>query len=450
MSFSNNFFWGSATSSYQIEGAYNENGKGLNIWDTFCQIEGRIKNFENGNIACDHYHRFKEDVQLMKQIGLKAYRFSLNWARILPEGIGTINPDGIRFYNELIDELLANGIEPFVTLYHWELPLALDRLGGWRNPDMVNWFSEYAKVVAEHFSDRVKYFMTINEPQCVINLGYVSGAHAPGQKIDIAESLRATHILLKSHGAAVKTLREYGKQDSKIGYAPCRNFILPASNTKEDIEAAKWEFFHFNKPEEAPNSLCWYNDTIMFGKYPEREYEICKPYMPEITKEDMELISQPIDFIGHNTYWGNTCKHRENLPPLISDTNGFDNAPYRWPVTPDALYWGSKFLYERYGLPILITENGRACHDILENGKIHDTERIYVIKSYLSGLKRSIEEGTEVMGYMYWSLFDNFEWAYGYSERFGLVYVDYNTQDRYLKDSAYVYKEIIESNGNDL
>jgi beta-glucosidase len=216
MSFKKNFYWGAATASYQIEGAYNEDGKSLNIWDTFCQIPGRIDNFDNGNVACDHYHRYKEDVKLMKEIGLKAYRFSLSWSRILPNGTGEVNQKGIDFYNNLIDELLAAGIEPFVTLYHWDLPLALDKLGGWRNPLMVQWFENYAKVVAEHFSDRVKHFMTINEPQVVINLGYYVGSHAPGLKLTLSDVFDAQFILLKAHGAAVKALRTYGKQDTRV------------------------------------------------------------------------------------------------------------------------------------------------------------------------------------------------------------------------------------------
>ena len=448
MSFKKNFYWGAATASYQIEGAYNEDGKSLNIWDTFCQIPGRIDNFDNGNVACDHYHRYKEDVKLMKEIGLKAYRFSLNWSRILPNGTGEVNQKGIDFYNNLIDELLAAGIEPFVTLYHWDLPLALDKLGGWRNPLMVQWFENYAKVVAEHFSDRVKHFMTINEPQVVINLGYYVGSHAPGLKLTLSDVFDAQFILLKAHGAAVKALRTYGKQDLMIGYAPCYNFNVPKTESPEDIQATKDTIFHFDKPEEAFNSLIWYNDPIIFGKFPEREYEICAPYMPKITPEDMALISQPIDFVGHNNYWGSTVSYREGLPPYMSDNIGFSNPPHQWPTSPDSLYWGTKFLAERYQKPILITENGRAVLDeVSSDGKVHDPVRIHMINGYLKGLKKSISEGTDVIGYFYWSLMDNFEWTYGYHDRFGLIYVDYPTCDRTLKDSAYRYKEIIESNG---
>lgn len=451
MDFGNNFVWGAATASYQIEGGAYEDGKGLNIFDTFCQIPGRINNNDNGDIACDHYHRWKDDIAIMKEIGLKAYRFSLNWSRIIPKGIGEVNPKGIEFYNNIINELLKNGIEPYITLYHWDLPLALDKLGGWRNPEIVRWFSYYAKVAAENFSDRVKYFMTINEPQVILGLGYQQGRIAPGLKLTVSEMLDTAHNLLKAHGAAVVTLRAYAKQPIKIGYAPCGNMNMPASDNEEDIKAAYDSMFSFDTPDMAVGSLVWYNDPIFFGKYPEREFKICEKYMPEITDSDMKLISQPLDFVGHNVYWGHRVSAGDGTQKIISDPGGFKNAPYKWPVTPDCLYWGTKFLYDRYKKPIFITENGKSCHDeIAADGHVHDTERLDYINGYLKGLKRSVLEGTDVAGYFHWSLMDNFEWAYGYAERFGLVYVDYKTQKRILKDSAYRYSEIIKTNGADL
>ncbi|MGN1481547.1 GH1 family beta-glucosidase [Porcipelethomonas sp.] len=451
MDFGKNFIWGAATSSYQVEGGAYEDGKGLNIFDTFCQIPGRIDNNDNGDTACDHYHRWKDDIALMKEIGLKAYRFSLNWARILPEGTGKVNPKGIEFYNNIIDELLKNNIEPFVTLYHWDLPLELDKRGGWRNPDIVKWFYEYAKVAAENFSDRVTHFMTINEPQVILGLGYQSGRIAPGLKLTTSELLEASHNLLKAHGAGVAALRIYGKQPLKIGYAPCGNMNIPASEKPEDIEAARKSMFSFDSPDMAPGSLVWFNDPVFFGKYPEHEYEICEKFMPEITDSDMKLISQPLDFIGHNVYWGHTVAAAGDSPKIVSDPGGFRHAPCNWPVTPDCLYWGTKFLYERYKKPIFITENGKSCYDTVSpDGHIHDTERIDYINGYLKGLKKSINEGTDVAGYFHWSLMDNFEWAYGYTERFGLIHVDYKTLKRTLKDSAYRYSEIIKTNGSDL
>lgn len=451
MGFRNDFVWGAATSAYQIEGGAYEDGKGLNIFDTFCSIPGRILNNDTGNTACDHYHRWKEDIALMKRIGIKAYRFSLNWARIIPDGTGKTNPDGIKFYNALIDELLKNDIEPYITLYHWDLPLALDKLGGWRNPDMIKWFSEYARVVAENFSDRVKYFMTINEPQVIIGLGYQQGTIAPGLRLTTPEALEVSHILLKTHGAAVVTLRTFAKQPIKIGYAPCGNMNIPASQKPEDIEAARRSMFEIPSAESAPGSTVWFNDPILLGRYPEQGLSICEQYMPKITETDMKLISQPIDFLGHNIYWGNIVAAEGGNPRIISDPGGFRRPPYKWPVTNDCIYWGTRFLYERYKTPIYITENGKSCQDIVDkDGKIHDKERIDYLNGYLSGLKKAYMEGVDIRGYFQWSLLDNFEWAYGYSERFGLIYVNYETQERILKDSAYRYSEIIRGNGEDL
>lgn len=306
-------------------------------------------------------------------------------------------------------------------------------------------------MVAENFSDRVKYFMTINEPQVIFGLGYQQGRIAPGLKLTVPELLEAAHNLLKAHGAAAVTLRTYAKQPLKIGYAPCGNMNMPASDAKEDIEAARDSMFSFDTPDMAIGSLVWYNDAIFFGKYPEREFKICEKYMPEITDSDMKLISQPLDFVGHNVYWGHKVSAGDGTHKIVSDPGGFKNAPYRWPVTPDCLYWGTKFLYDRYKKPIYITENGKSCHDeISADGHVHDTERINYINGYLKGLKKSVLEGTDVAGYFHWSLMDNFEWAYGYTERFGLTYVDYKTQKRILKDSAYRYNEIIRTNGADL
>ncbi len=445
------FIWGSATSSYQIEGAYLEDGKGLNIFDTFCKIPGNIFNNDNGETACDHYHRFKEDVQIMKKIGLKAYRFSISWARILPNGTGQINPQGIRFYNELIDELIKNDIEPFITLYHWDMPLALDKLGGWRNPDIVQWFANYAKVVAENFSDRVKNFFTINEPQVIVGLGHQAGIHAPGLKLTEPEILEVIHNLLKAHGAGVIALRTYGKQKLNIGFAPCGCMNIPETNSEEDIDAARRSMFEFDEPSKVANNIAWYSDAVLLGHYPEREFKICEPFMPKITDSDMKLISQPLDFIGHNIYWGMTISGKTGKPEVVKYSEGFRNDPHDWPVTYDCIYWGTKFLYERYKTPIIISENGKACMDVVSSdGFVHDDERISYLKGYLKGLKKAEEEGISIKGYFLWSLLDNFEWAYGYSERFGLTYVDYKTQKRILKDSAYFYSDVIKSNGSNL
>lgn len=453
MGFKKDFAWGAATAAYQVEGAAFEDGKGLNIWDIFCEREGKIFGGQTGEVACDQYHRYKEDVQLMKEMGLKAYRFSVDWARILPEGTGKINEAGIDYYNRLIDELLANDIEPYLTLYHWELPYALHKKGGWLNEESVQWFREYAEVIAKNFSDRVKYYFTFNEPQCFISLGYFDGQHAPGLCYGTREYFMICHNVLKAHGASVIALRENAKQPIKIGYAPTGAFYFPESDKPEDIEVARKATF------SAPDSLAgcmwsvaWLSDPVMLGHYPEETLKKFKAYLPKITKEDMELIHQPIDFYGQNIY--NSLKVRAGKNgemEIVKRYDGFPKTALDWPVTPECLYWLPKFFYERYKKPIYITENGMAGTDWLSlDGKVHDNARIDFYHRYLRELKRAANDGVDIAGYFAWSLMDNFEWAKGYSERFGLIFVDYNTQKRTIKDSGYWYKEVIESNGENL
>ena len=453
MSFKKDFVWGAATAAYQVEGAAFEEGKGLNIWDIFCEQDGKIFGGHTGAVACDQYHRYKEDVQLMKQMGLKAYRFSIDWARIMPEGVGVVNQAGIDFYNHLIDELLANGIEPFLTLYHWELPYALHKKGGWLNEESVKWFGEYAKVIAENFSDRVKYYFTFNEPQCFISLGYMEGVHAPGLHYGAREYFMICHNVLRAHGTAVKVLREHAAQPIQIGYAPTGAFYFPESDKPEDIEVARKANF------EAPDTLdgckwsvAWLSDPVMLGNYPEETVKKFAKYLPEITEEDMKLIHQPIDFYGQNIY--NSLKVRAGQNgemEIVKRYDGFPKTALDWPVTPECLYWLPKFFYERYKKPIYITENGMAGTDWVSlDGKVHDAPRIDFTHRYLKELQRAATDGVDVAGYFAWSLMDNFEWAKGYSERFGLIYVDYNTQKRTIKDSGYWYKEVIEANGENL
>jgi len=454
MGFRSDFLWGSATSSYQIEGAYLEDGKGLNIWDVFSKEKGKIYDNQNGDVACDHYHRYKEDVRLMKELHMQTYRFSIDWARILPEGTGKVNQKGIDFYNNLIDELLANDIIPFITLYHWELPYALHQQGGWKNPKISDWFAEYAKVVAENFSDRVKHFFTLNEPQCTLCLGYELGYHAPGYRVNERDFFRIAHNLLLAHGKAVMALRKYGKQDLLIGYAPTATYYCPSSDSKEDIELAKRGTFDISS--EIFDKLAWdvtfMTDPIVFGKYPDKVFELYGEYLPEITEEDMKVISQPIDFQGINLYNGKPIRLTEDgryeRPFRYA---GFPRTSQNWPVTPNVMYWATKFMYERYHLPIYITENGMSAHDWVHlDGKVHDPNRIDFYQRYLLELEKSANEGNDIAGFFAWSLLDNFEWADGYKERFGLIYVDYRTQERTIKDSGYWYRDIIDSNGEKL
>ena len=426
--FPENFVWGAATSAYQIEGAVTEDGKGEHIWDVYTKEPGKIYSGHTGEVACDHYHRYKEDVQLMKAIGLKAYRFSIDWSRVLPEGYGRVNEKAIAFYNALIDELLENEIEPYITLYHWELPYEIYKRGGWMNPQIVEWFGEYAKLVAERFSDRVTHFFTLNEPQCFVGLGFLTGEHAPGVKAPLRDTFEMAHNALKAHGRAVQMLRAYGKQKLTIGYAPTSSVCYPETNRPEDIEAARQMYFSMQE------------GLVRYEKY-----------LPKITDADMKLISEPIDVYGQNIYNGCAYRMGENgKPEAVQRYEGFPKTAIQWPVTPECLYWGPKFLYERYQKPIYITENGLSCHDVISlDGKVHDPNRIDFLGRYLHELKRAATE-VDIRGYFQWSLMDNFEWAKGYSDRFGLVYVDYRNQQRILKDSAYWYKHVIKTNGEEI
>lgn len=450
--FGENFAWGVATSSYQIEGRAENDGCGSTVWDTFCR-QGRVYEKQDAETACDHIHRYQEDFALMRTLGIRHYRFSLNWARILPEGTGDVNPAGIAFYKEVLSALHREGITPYITLYHWELPQSLQNKGGWANPDSVGWFAEYARIVAENFGKDCEYFITFNEPQCFLGLGYLTGAHAPGWKLSPEAVFAMTHNVLKAHGAAVKALRKYAGRRIKVGFAPTCGVAMPATNSKEDIEAAKKRYFSL--PDNMDNwtwNVPWFLDPVCFGRYPEEGLSKYADYLPEITEEDMKLIHQPLDFIGQNIYNGyHVCAGSEGTVLDVPRYPGFPKTAIQWPVTPECLYWGSRFLCERYKLPLYITENGMSCHDLVSaDGGVHDRDRIEFLEQYLFWLQKAVEDGADVQGYFYWSFLDNFEWEKGYSERFGLVYVDYRTQRRIVKDSAYWYKGIIESNGKKL
>lgn len=454
MSFKKDFAWGVATSAYQIEGAAYADGKGLSIWDMFCKEPGKVYGGHHGAVACDHYYQYKEDIKIMKEMGIKAYRFSIAWTRVLPDGTGEINERGLMFYSDLVDELLANGIEPYVTLFHWDLPYELHKKGGWMNEDSPKWFAEYAKVIVQKLSDRVKYFITFNEPQCFIGLGYNSGIHAPGLKQSVADTLVMAHHVLLAHGLAVRAMRKYAKGVVKIGYAPTASMNYPASTKEEDIEAARRSLFEMPQTieERWAWNITWWSDPIFFGKYPEDGIKLFENMMPKVKPEDMAIISEPIDFLGQNVYNGMQVRAGENGEiEYLERYKGFPKTALNWPITPEALYWGPKFLYERYKKPIYITENGLSCHDIISlDGKVHDPNRIDFLNRYLLEFKRAAKDGVDIAGYFAWSLLDNFEWHSGYAERFGLVFVDYTTGKRTIKDSARWYKEVIETNGENL
>lgn len=446
MAFKKDFAWGVATASYQIEGAYREGGKGLSIWDVFSHDKGRTFCGHTGDVACDHYHRFREDIALMKQIGVNSYRFSISWPRIIPDGTGKVNEEGLRFYSELVDELIKNGIEPYITLYHWDLPYELHKRGGWLNPDCTKWFARYAAVVVSALSDRVKNFITFNEPQCFIGLGYLHGEQAPGLKCMQKDIFAMSHNVLKAHGSAVIAMREAAKQPIRIGYAPTGTLGIPVTESEKDIKAA-WDYsFGCSELENWTWNVSWWSDPVFLGHYPEDALKAFAEYLPEITDEDLKLISQPIDFYGQNIYHGTYVKAGENGESIVVEKPmGHAKTAVNWPVTPECLRWGTKFLHKRYGKPVYITENGMAAHDAVSlDGKVHDPNRSNYIERYLSELEKATDEGADIGGYFHWSFMDNYEWSCGYAERFGLVYVDYETQERIIKDSAMTYRDFIE------
>lgn len=448
MSFKRDCMWGTATASYQIEGAWDEDGKGESIWDIFSHEAGHIDCDHTGDIACDHYHRFREDVQLMKSIGIRAYRFSIAWTRLFPEGTGELNEAGVRFYSDLIDELLAAGIEPYITLFHWDYPYALHKKGGWLNDDSVTWFADYAAKVVELYGDRVTHFITFNEPQVFVGHGYLFSAHAPGLAVSYRDVFQICHNVLKAHGAAVKAMRAAAPRPIRIGYAPTCSGNYPTNEVPENIEATRRSLFDCPPLDRGVMwNVSWWSDPVVLGHYPTDGLELYKDYLPTITAEDMALIHQPIDFYGQNIYNGHEIGVDSNGNPVMLERPvGHGKTAIQWPITPKALRWGPRFLYERYRLPIVITENGMSAHDVVSlDGKVHDPNRIDFLQRYLTELEKSTEDGVDIEGYFLWSFMDNFEWSRGYTERFGIVYVDYETQARILKDSAYWYKAFIES-----
>jgi beta-glucosidase len=451
MPFPSTFTWGAAASAYQIEGAARVDGRGPSIWDDWCRVPGNVWSDQHADIACDHYHRMEDDVRLMQRLGLRAYRFSIAWPRVMPDGRGTINEQGLDFYSRLVDALLAANITPYATLYHWDLPSALHRRGGWLNRSIAEWFADYTAAVADRLCDRVSHWMTLNEPQVFIKFGMGDGINAPGFKLPLAEQLLATHHALLAHGKGVQVLRARTKRPAKIGWAPVCVVKYPATSSPSDIAAARTATLGSAQRDLWNNS--WFNDPVFLGEYPAHLLALYKGDVPAFDAADMATIRQPLDFLGVNIYEGQPVR-------AASTGQGWENAPravghpltaFRWPVEPESLYWGPRFMHERYRLPIYITENGLSSMDWPSiDGKVHDPQRIDFTRRYLLALRRACDDGVHVAGYFHWSLLDNFEWAAGYRERFGLVYVDYPTQKRTPKDSAYWYGKVIETNGASL
>jgi beta-glucosidase len=448
MKFSKDFVWGGATSSYQIEGAAYREGGGRSVWDMLGQQPGKIVNGDTGELACDHYNRFKDDIALMSNIGLQAYRFSISWPRVLPDGTGRINRQGLDFYSRLVDALLENNMNPWVTLFHWDFPYELFCRGGWLNRDSADWFAEYTALVVDKLSDRVTQWSTLNEPQCFISLGHLDGTHAPGLKLGMSEVLLAGHNALRAHGKSVQVIRANAKTEPIVSMAQANKISIPATEHPDDIEAARQHMFSVREKDLFSNS--WFTDPMILGHYPEEGVQLFAADMPKIHTGDLECINQKLDHFGTNIYSG---VHVRASDDNAGDDNDFEiveknDLPVTemgWPVTPEALYWGPKFIHERYQLPVVVTENGMANDDVVDNGKIYDKERIEYLYQYLGEYARAIEDGVPARGYFLWSMLDNFEWAEGYSKRFGIVHVDYQTQQRTLKYSAHWYKALIAS-----
>ena len=449
MKFSEGFVWGAATSAYQIEGAFDTDGRGLSVWDTFCDRPGAVLGRQHGKVACDHYHRYREDVAILSTIGVKAYRFSFSWSRLLPEGIGPVNDKGVEFYDRLIDSLLEHEIEPYATLFHWDYPYELYLRGGWLNPESVAWFAEYTELIADRFSDRVSHWFTLNEPPCFLGLGHVSGTHAPGLKLDWPEFFLTVKHAMMSHGAAVNILREKAKKKPVIGYAPISHVAIPRDDREENIAAARE--FTFGVP--TVDRSFWYArlylDPVLKGIWPTESVAVHCPQGIEVTESDLRLMNQPLDMLGLNFYSAPTVEAGpDGKPHVLPEPEGHARTGFDWPVTPEGMYWSSRFHHEEYGLPIMFTENGLSSLDwVHEDGKVHDPQRIDFTSRYLRSLHRAVNEGIPVTGYFHWSLMDNFEWAEGYRHRFGMVHVDFKTLKRTIKDSGHWYRTVIESNG---
>ena len=425
--FRDDFLWGAATASAQIEGGWNEDGRTPSIWDL--APANKIKGNANCHTACDHFHRVKEDIALMKEMGLKSYRFSVSWSRIQPEE-NEINKKGLDFYINLVDELRKANIEPLVTIYHWDLPIWVHQKGGFLSEEIIPLFEKYTKIVVDALSDKVTYWIPMNEPQCFIMLGYCYMVHAPF-KFGLQNIPKATRICMLAHAASVKAIRKYAKTPAKIGIAMAAGAFIPKDNSTSEIETARRKTF--NSGIGLMNNR-WWSDPILLGK-PVTAYGVFKTY-----ERDMVEIYQPLDFVGLNVYQPYGVSKRK-LDESRKTSMG-------WAIDGDVLYWTIRFYCERYHLPVMVTENGMANDDCVgADGKVHDEKRIAFLRDYLGGVKRAVNEGIDVLGYQHWSLMDNFEWAEGYGPRFGLIHIDYKTQKRTLKDSAYFYKKVIESNG---
>ncbi len=437
--FPQGFLWGTATSAYQIEGAHAADGKGPSIWDTFAHMPGKIERDENGDVAADHCHRYRDDVAIMGALGLNAYRFSIAWSRVLPAGTGVANPRGLDFYQRLVDALLERGIRPFVTLYHWDLPQVLQDRGGWGARETAAAFGEYATLVGCTLGDRVKDWITLNEPLATTTAGHIFGMHAPGTQ-DVKLAFQVSHHLNLAHGNAVRALRATVPQ-ARVGITEVSLPVYPASESRADVDAARRYDGFVNR---------WYWDPPLRGSYPTDVLERLGAFAPAVQDGDMERIAVPIDFFGHNSYTRSVVKDDPEsillgatpLPPV-----GKPQTTMGWEIYPDHLYDSLLRITRDYGAPdIYITENGASFDDAVVGGRVDDPQRCDYLRAHLRACHRAIAAGAKLRGYFCWSLLDNFEWTFGYARRFGLVYVDFGTQQRIVKSSGKFFGEVARRN----
>lgn len=429
--FPDGFLFGAATAAYQIEG-HSHGGAGSTHWDTFAAGPGNVVRAEDGAVACDHYHRFAEDLDLLADAGMDAYRFSTSWARVMPEGRGQANPEGLDYYDRLVDAMLERNLKPFQTLYHWEMPSALADLGGWTNPDVAHWFADFTDVIMDRIGDRVHAVATLNEPWCVAYLSHFLGHHAPGLR-DIRAASRAMHHVMKAHGAAMTRLRDRGQKNCGI----VLNFehSEAASDNPADQAAAVRQDAIYNR---------WFIEAIAKGAYPEEALEGFVPHLPQGWQDDMAEIAQPIDWLGVNYYTRGLISAQPDAvwPHGAGQAGPGEKTQMGWEIFPDGLYKILTRLASDYvgDLPIYVTENGMAWDDHVENGAVYDPVRVKFIASHMEATRRAISDGANMKGFFYWSLLDNYEWAFGYEKRFGMIHVDFDTQTRTPKASYHEYK----------
>ncbi len=440
--FPKDFLWGTATSAYQIEGATQEAGRGPSIWDTFSHESKNTYTGDNGDIADDHFHRYREDIALMRDLGVKTYQFSISWSRIFPSGTGAPNPQGWDFYDRMLDTLLSRGIQPFCTLYHWDLPQAMMAVGGWQSRDTAKAFADYAAFAARHLSDRVEYFITMSEVTAFVDAGYRYGSDAPGLKLMNAPVAQVTHHALLGHGLAVEAVRAHARGGTKVGIADNVVSTCPVIETAENIAASQRAF-----REENSRSMT----VIQEGRYTDRFLRNLGADAPIFTAEDLQVISAPLDFTGLNIYEPTWIRASETEAgyEVIDMPKSYPRMAAGWlEFGPEGMYWSLKHLHRLWGVQdIFITENGAASLDVQnKSGEVLDVDRVVFLRSYLSQMQRAMAEGIPVKGYFLWSLLDNYEWSDGYAMRFGITYVDYKTQKRTVKLSGSFYKEVIARN----